>query len=209
MKKIKKIVAMFSVLVMMMSIGITTPTYAAGLKDSGAKTTKTYTVQKVDFQKHEYSKWKRLNSVFTARRKGETAHYNETKTVKTTSSLNISVPIKQISAKLGYQVENLKSSTIRGTNSAPLKAKESAAFYYRDHWKVYKVTYKVTEKTTSSKKGGGINVKTRTYTETKTIKVAQKLDSSDYGWFYANKASSLPKNLDGKYCDDNYTCKVK
>lgn len=186
--------------------GLCVPSAFAASSQPG--TTKTYTVTDAKFVRDEYSNWIRMNNIFKARRAGECGNFEETRTVKTTSSLSISVPINQVSAKLGYTVERTKSSTVIGTVSAPLKKNECCAFYYRDHWKVYKVTYKVNERTVSGNNGKGMNVQTKTYYETKTIKVAQGISQNDYGWFYASKASALKKNLNSKYCDDNYSCKV-
>ena len=204
MKRVKRLfVAFLSVCISISFLSISANADYLSSKTKVPTPTSTRVV-KVKYIKDVYSDWKRLNSVFTARRKGETALYQQTKTVKTTSSLNISVPVNQISAKLGYTVEKSKSSTIRGTTSAPLKAKESAAFYYREHWIQYDVTYEVRGTTYTPKTG----FKTTISTKKETIKVAQPLNSNDYGWFYAKSSKALGKTVKAKYCDDNYSCKV-
>lgn len=167
----------------------------------------TYKVTGVSFVRDEYSNWHRLNSVFKAHRKGETATYEESTSVTVTSSFNLSFPISKVTAELGYSVENSVSSTIRGTTSASLAKGESAAFYYREHWKVYTVYYEDNVTTWDPQRG---------YTTTglcyqKEIKVAQKLNEDDYGWFYASKGNQkvLTSELSDSLCDDNYSCKVK
>ena len=205
----KRFMALFLTVSMFLSLGAITSVNAAGLKDYGARTTKTYQLTSAVYEKDVYSNWIRLTEPKYARRATEHGFYFKGATKEVTSSLNIGVPIKQVSAKLNIAIKNSVTTTINGDVSSSLEKGEYTAYYYRNHWKQYKVTYKVTEKTTFSKKGGGLQVKTNTYYKTERIKVAQKLNAHDYGWFYAYRAKDLPKTLNEKWCDDNYSCKVR
>jgi len=210
-KFIRTVAFIFSLCFILLSLGFTPKATISSYDFGNTRTTQEVKVTKVTFSKHEYSKWKRLNEVFTARRAGETSHYAETNKISFSSSLEVSVPLKYISASIGFTIEKSATTTIRGTNSAGLKAKESAAFYYREHYKVYKVEEEITT-TTYSSNPRYYSPPTVTVTKTcrtETIKIAQKLDSSDYGWFYSMNSNALTKTLDGKYCDDDYSCKVK
>lgn len=168
------------------------PALAASKKTNwDIKRTETRVVS-TKFVRNEYSSWKRLNNVYKAKSKGETNQYAETKTVKTTSSIDASLSIGQLNTKLGYKVEKTKSNTYFATGCRSMSAGESSAFYYRDHYKVYTVTAEVKEYTN--------NKLTRTYCKTYTIKVAQKATPNDYGWFYTSGSYKvLAKTLPSSY----------
>ena len=190
---------MFSALVMMMSVGITSV--------SAAPVHKTYTVQSVDFVKDIYGDWERKGAIHEAGTKGESGAYFEGCKVETTSSFNISVPIKKISAKLGYEVKKSKISTVYASHAHDaLFPGEQSAFYVRKHWKEYKIKYKVTERTSYSD-GRGIQTKTKTYTKYETIKVPQEITHKDRKWFYTSKKSNkdLPSKIKANQCK-NYVC---
>lgn len=149
----------------------------------------------------EYSNWHRCNAVFTAHRAGETASYSQTKTVSTTTSVSVSAELKSLlKLKLGRDITKSVSSTFRGGSSAPLKKNESAAFYYRNHYRVYDFDVKISWL--------GNDWKVHSTYECIRIKIPVKLNSKDYGWFYGD-AKALTKTLNAsKKCND-YTCKVK
>lgn len=171
---------------------IEVPSYESSIKTE---------IVSVKYLSDEYSDWKALNEVYRAKRATETGGFEETYIVETTSSIDVTLDIKLIEAKIGGSIKTSVSTTIREGNSALLKTGEYCRYYYRDHWKLYQVI----EKTTVMQFGKVID----TYTKTRTIKVAQELTADDYGWFYAYSEAALPDTLDSKWCDDNYTCKVK
>jgi hypothetical protein len=171
---------LMSVVVLLTTVGIPVEAASKSLSNNGNLfTMKVVTVKSVSKGKDEYSDWIRatgVEGIKRAWRNGEKGYFDEKVTIKTTSSIEATLPIKQLSAKLGYTVEKSVSRSFRSDVSAPLKKGESTAFYYRNHYKVYTVDYIVKEYSG--------NKLIKQYCKTSTIKVAQKYTPLDYGWFY-------------------------
>lgn len=158
---------------------------------------KKYTVLSVSKGKDIYSDWIRLREPETAGKRGSEGFYSETYSKKIVGSIDATIPIKQLTIKLGYTVEKSKLYTIRGSISDKLKPYESCSYYYRNHWKQYTVKCKVEEI-----KGRKQDV-IKTYQETKVIKVPQKLTSDDYGWLYSMNKDKLKETVSKKYEKDD------
>ena len=152
---------------------------------------KNKTVYKAEFIKDEYTPWKAQNVIFQARRNGETASFSVSKSIRitTTGEISLSVPIKDVEAKLGISISKSRTSTLYGSNSAPLEKGEMCRHYYREHYKVYKVIEKWQYYCKDCRKI------TQTKYVTKTIKVPQAISSKDYGWRYSKAKSKLPNKL--------------
>lgn len=201
----KSLISVILVLIIPLSMAAQSFAATTGTLPQTYKSKTMISIQNVKYVKDVYSNWKRLTVPWTAHRNGETALFQEQREKTVTSSLNVSVPVSSLSASLGFTVKNSVSTTIRGGNSAQLKKNESAACYYREHWKQYTVSEKVIVTTWA---GAAAPVTTVKY-QCETIKIAQPLDSADYGWFYATSVKALGTTLNSHYCDDNYSCKVK
>lgn len=149
-----------------------------------------YSYYSSKFTGESYSRWHAQNVTFRASRAGEQGVFllNKSKTVKTKGSINVKIPLKELSAKLGYEktISKTVSSTIYGSASASLKKDEYCRHYYRDHWKKYKVVEKARLYCRDCQK----YIDTKYVT--KYISVPQKVTYKDYGWKYGWKSSDLP-----------------
>ena len=197
----KKFVMMF---VAVLYVFATMGTSVLALWSPYTSTRKLYTEISTVEVGQEYSAWHRLNKVQgNFSRSGSRVGFmkEETETVTTTSSLGLSFPVKKVELSLGldYTIENSKSYTTCFTLTDDLSYGEYAAYYYRNHWTVYDVTYRVTTvKYDPVRMRDGPVISSKM--ETKTIRVAQDFEPEDFKWIYKFNKSELGLEVGGGYC---------
>ncbi len=197
MKRIRRTIVTAIVVCLLLTVSTAPSTYAATKHNSAHKSYwKSKTFYSSEYLGDEYTPWKAQNVIFKANRNGETGAFslNKSVSITTTGSIEVSIPLKELQAKIGYSKAITKSvsSTLYGSNSAPLKKSEMCRHYYREHFKVYKVT----EKWRCYCRDCYKYIETKYVT--KTIKIPQKITEKDYGWRYSYDRTKLPSSLSNK-----------
>lgn len=152
-----------------------------------------------EYMGKEYGDWVRISDISSAGTDGERSAIFKGKVVNSTSSVSVGISYKDVEVTLGLDIDEKITTDLEGMISRDLSANEYCAYYYRDCYDVYNVTV-ITTTEYYGDRLGEFNTETTEHNE--TVKIVNKIQPENKGFFYSTNKSALKKKLSEDECTD-------